>query len=261
MSLLFDVIHKVGGPLGRSLSASQMKSGKCLTHGVSFSAVTFEGQLPVCPHCAKEQIKAFDKAAIEKNQSRENIGEEELRRLGIPPLFFNASLDTYEVTTEADAKLKKMAEKISKQLLDRRSEAIPATHLLFGSTGVGKTHIGCALVRWAYMHHFSAHYGDIRTLYGLMTDIQRTEGYSASRRIFSGPDLLVVDEVGTQTHEKIAGFLQELLEVRYADAKITILVGNFQPETLEAMIGERCIDRVSAKSSSFICHVNGISRR
>ncbi|NHX33749.1 ATP-binding protein, partial [Escherichia coli] len=65
-------------------------------------------------------------------------------------------------------------------------------------------------------------------------------------RIYTNPDLLIIDEVGVQfgsEAEKLILF--EIINTRYERMKPTILISNQTREELGAFIGERVIDRMS----------------
>ena len=72
-------------------------------------------------------------------------------------------------------------------------------------------------------------------------------------KAFTTPDLLVIDEVGSQFGSKTEELLLfEVLNDRYEDMKPTILISNFSLVDIEKFLGERVIDRIHAGKSTVV---------
>ena len=77
-----------------------------------------------------------------------------------------------------------------------------------------------------------------------LVEKQRTEAEVI--RIYTDPELLIIDEVGVQfgsEAEKLILF--EIINTRYERMMPTILISNLPKDELSAFIGERVIDRMN----------------
>jgi DNA replication protein DnaC len=72
--------------------------------------------------------------------------------------------------------------------------------------------------------------------------------------LLTGPDLLVLDEVGVAIGdgEKRKAMLFDLLDSRYADQRPTVLIGNLTEDEMAAYLGERLWDRVMEQGSALV---------
>lgn len=129
--------------------------------------------------------------------------------------------------------------------------------ILYGDTGVGKTHLGIAAVRYQIEQGKSASYviafdylQEIRALpYGVSS--KTVEGKYAS------PSFLVIDEldkiVGSQTDY---AFLYSLINRRYSDEKETLVISNLPtPEEHINMLGAPVYSRLTAMQNPI--HIKG----
>lgn len=201
-----------------------------------------------CPHCADEkaQRKADEKAAqAAQRAERERLGLH--RKSAIPPRFQGSGFDRYEPPNESAETIKGLcrwyAENFQKQMDNG------ANLVMCGKPGTGKTHLACAIATSAIDDHGRS------ALYTSATRLSRAikstyggeSGQSEDQAIqsFVAPDLLIIDEVGSQRGTETELLLaQEIIDERYQEMRPTIVISNLDESDLVNYIGERALDRM-----------------
>ncbi|MFT6347101.1 MAG: DNA replication protein DnaC [Psychromonas sp.] len=119
--------------------------------------------------------------------------------------------------------------------------------LMIGSVGTGKTLLASCIVESLVDNHNCE-------IVKLMDMIRKLKGsWSKSSEFeesdiidhYSNLDLLVIDEIGVQRGtdtEKM--FIFDVIDNRYQQRRPTILISNLTRESVSAVIGERCMDRL-----------------
>lgn len=167
-------------------------------------------------------------------------------------------------------------------------ESLPATqdaHIkpfltLMGPVGTGKTYLAIAALKYLiFNRNFSAYFGDFQRILGLLREAYTKKVSEASilRPIFYS-DILVIDEFGkirTENEWQLEK-LDEIINVRYNQNKITILTTNYLPphiqyepqvtkvspyesfwnQSLVDRVGQRMYDRIF--ENSYFVDFNGI---
>jgi DNA replication protein DnaC len=205
-----------------------------------------------CPDCNKalrEQEEA--EARTRDEQARQARIEGRLRASGIPMAFRGRTFDTYEVHNEKQGHALAIAQAYADDFW--HSHLREGGSLVFGgSPGTGKSHLALAIAQQV-MRRGTAAYMDAASL---VRKVRATWGRDAQvgeetvlQQLGSELDLLVIDEVGSQTGtENEQMILFEVLNRRYADLRPTILLTNLSGEAFKDMLGERTIDRLRERA-------------
>lgn len=191
----------------------------------------------------------------------------------LPTRFQGATFDSYETTTSRQERVREMCRAYAMTFTDCRYQG--RNLVLCGNVGTGKTHLACAIGRGVEEHLEVVHQNDndgrpmphnpefdsvtYSTVQDMLRYIKTSYGrdctYSERQAIkrFTGPDLLVLDEVGVQTgsdHEKM--LLTGILDDRWANGNATVVVSNMTKSEVMAYLGARASDRLFDGESTLI---------
>ncbi|MBQ3133280.1 MAG: ATP-binding protein [Clostridia bacterium] len=117
--------------------------------------------------------------------------------------------------------------------------------LLFGPTGVGKTHVSLALASMAAQKGYSVMYGPTQQLLGQMEreHFGRDEGNTGE--LLADADLLVLDDLGTElTGSFYQVSLYNLINTRLLTKRPTIISTNLSPAELQSRYGVQIASRI-----------------
>lgn len=202
-----------------------------------------------------EEIAAHDaeiKRQEEEQEKRERI--ERYKKSGVPERYFQESLDTYQVKNEMQ---KTAAQAIGEFLREIKCGAF-RTLVLIGTTGTGKTHLACGVVR--------EYGGKFANAPDIVEEIRRAKSFRADQTekqiidYYSHVKFLVVDEIGrgiSATDEKY--MLYQIINARYNTRKPTVLISNYNKADFLKYIGVAAADRLV--ESGDIVEMNGESYR
>lgn len=202
-------------------------------------------EIKTCLLCQAEgEAAEVTRLAVER-QIRRNANQADIdKRLVnamIAPRFADKTLDNYDASTVGQRK----AISAARWLVDNLDSGTPGL-ILLGNNGTGKNHIASAIVREAVAkHNKTALITEVRKLDRSIKEAWRKDGLeSEALKLFSLPDLLVIDEVGLQRgSETELLHLAEVINDRYGAMKPTVLIANLQWAEFKPMIGERAADR------------------
>lgn len=179
---------------------------------------------------------------------------ERMGLIGIPKRFHAKTIESYVPTCDASRKAHKWVADYAKDLHGHLSQADPApdahagrSALFLGAPGTGKTHLAIGVIK-AMTSVGTARYLTVQAAIRSIKDTwSKDSDLSESKAIaqLTGPDLLVLDEVGVQFGSEFeANALFDILNARYLDEKPTILLSNLAFEEVKAFLGERVLDRM-----------------
>ena len=135
------------------------------------------------------------------------------------------------------------------------------TFLLCGTTGVGKTFItecvADAMIKKGHLVSFISAFGLNNSFlkYHTTFDDNKNDYYD----MFTEPDLLVIDDLGTEPILKnvTLNYLCALLNDRYTQKKATIITTNLDLEQILNRYGDRIFSRIINKADSQLFKIDG----
>ncbi len=195
-----------------------------------------------CPECLAAEAEAQTRAR--------------LARQGVPATLCGCTLENWRPRTPAD---KKHLESV------RSFAGLGRGFLLLVKPddnnddlrcGVGKTHLAVGVMRQFKNSRFLTQSGLLRALRQTYRDQTAPDVISQCQ----DTGLLVLDEIGVSSGGKDeAPALYEILSVRHADCKPTILTSNLSWTELGPVMDERILDRLA--TSAYIVTLDGTSYR
>ena len=207
-----------------------------------------------------EDLAAFGRqeaarSAAERRASVQSKLERTFGRAGIPARFAGRDFASYHVETRDQQRALAICQAYAERFAGVRARG--ACLVLVGGPGTGKTHLACAILQAVIGAGHSGLFVTISEALRTIRDsysprAQRSE--SESFALFTGPDLLVLDEVGVAIGDdaKRRSLLFDVLNTRYAERRPTVLIGNLTGDELRAYLGERIMDRVLECGSALV---------
>ncbi|MFH8136160.1 DNA replication protein DnaC [Pantoea osteomyelitidis] len=172
-------------------------------------------------------------------------------RSGIRELHMNCSFDNYRVENEGQRKALAAARKYAEDF-----EGSIASFVFSGRPGTGKNHLAAAIGNDLILRGKSVL---IVTVADLMSNMKGT--FSGTSDIteerllhdLSSVDLLVIDEIGMQSesrYEKV--IINQIVDRRSSSKRPTGMLSNLDPTGMNALLGERVMDRMRLGNSMWI---------
>ncbi len=231
-------------------------STTCRIHGASMRAI---GAKSYCPACAAA-VTAPLLSAYEENRAHLAQSELEARILvsGIPDIFAGASFDTFEADSPRAAQVVQALKNYSAHFAVQRARR--SGFVLTGPTGVGKTHLACAMLNEVMAQGFSGRYVSLPRL---TFEVRRTYKSQDSQDTVSNLiadlvscDLLVLDEIDLHgSSDSDYQMLYEIINSRYeAGGKPTVALSNLSASDLTADLHERVMSRILCGTSPIACN-------
>jgi len=212
------------------------------------------------PLPSAEDLAAFGRheavrSAAERRASAQSELERALGRAGIPARFAGRDFACYRAETRDQQRALAISQAYAERFAGVRARG--ACLVLVGGPGTGKTHLACAILQAVIG---AGHSGLFVTISEALRTIRDTYSPRAKRSeseafaLFTGPDLLVLDEVGVAIgdDEKRRSLLFDVFNTRYAERRPTVLIGNLTGDELRAYLGERIMDRVLECGSALV---------
>lgn len=199
-----------------------------------------------CPGCKADQDveakRLLDDANAKAKADRlENI----LKQVSIPARFKDATLDSFEVKTDAQ---RAIVDSCRRYVDGFDGNLKRGSSLIFsGAMGTGKTHLAISILKAIMPRHVGAY----MTLTDMFKAIRETWSKGSAKREsevieeLAGLPLLVLDEIGVQygsDAEQILLF--DVMDRRYRDCKPTIMVTNQNQAGFKQIVGDRIYDRL-----------------
>lgn len=172
-------------------------------------------------------------------------------RSGIRELHMNCSFDNYRIENEGQRKALAAARKYAEDF-----EGSIASFVFSGRPGTGKNHLAAAIGNDLILRGKSVL---IVTVADLMSNMKGT--FSGTSDIteerllhdLSSVDLLVIDEIGMQSesrYEKV--IINQIVDRRSSSKRPTGMLSNLDPAGMNALLGERVMDRMRLGNSMWI---------
>ncbi|HIH5821206.1 TPA: ATP-binding protein [Proteus mirabilis] len=228
----------------------------CSKHGAyqartrsSKTAISIPSRPTPCPHCLMEELEALK---IEQRdydmRFKKKLTEKLLDELHVPERFKSCTLDNYEAVNKDAQYNLNVCKAYVKKWEDRLKNG--GGLVMCGKPGTGKNHLALAIAKSVVEDYQNS--ALFTTALRIARKFKSTWSKNSTEtefeviRIYTKPDLLIIDEVGVQfgtEAEKLILF--EIINTRYEKMKPTILISNQTREELGAFIGERVIDRMN----------------
>jgi len=191
---------------------------------------------------------------LAKQEREEMLKEKERKRNeailghdGIPKRFKRRNFDNFESRTsmlrDAADSTRNFVEAV---VTMREHEGSPGTLMLLGAPGLGKTHLGVAMVRAAQESGLRAFYS---SPHKYLRDLRRSFDLHNTREVdalYGDAELLVLDEVTriTSSEDFYLQSMFTLIDYRYENDLPTVLIGNHHQAEIKRVFGEALWRRV-----------------
>lgn len=177
----------------------------------------------------------------EELQRKKDIENEKIRTIysefirDVPPRFKDATFSSFKCSSDKQRK--------TVEYLKTGGSAV-----IYGSNGVGKTHLAYATCEYQARQGKVAGYV---LAFDFFNKIRKSFSDGTTEDVmnrYSNYQLLVIDEIdktqGTQTEFM---YLYSLINERYNYMRSTILITNAKPDEFAAIIGQSALDRVASE--------------
>ena len=159
------------------------------------------------------------------------------------------SFDTFDLSYYKGSDRKEMEETFSRAVKyaeDFGKE--PQNLLLFGETGLGKTHISLAIANEVIKKGFSVFYDStINILKNMEKEYYSYEFHDEYTSMIMDSDLLILDDLGTEyTKPVYTTLLYNIINSRINSSKSTIISTNFGYKFIAKYYDERIVSRLQA---------------
>lgn len=229
----------------------------CDKHG-PYTAKHFYGRTWAgCPTCQRVAGEAWEAREAEKKQlEADRVAAHRLQRnlrlSGIKTRFQPATFENFLSTLPAQREILTACRKYAETFDPSAGGGL----WLIGPVGVGKTHLGCAIVNYVVRQHLMG--GCIHGVHEIVAMLRARWGVKGAAWGSDGIDteaellehlasvpLLVVDEVGgTRGSDDELKNLFTIIDARYFENLPTVLMSNLQPAVIKAAVGDRSYDRL-----------------
>lgn len=184
---------------------------------------------------------------------RRALAEAQLESSGLGVLcrtcrFDNFNLDYYNDTRENRA-LMETTERAAKKYASAFHGKNSGNLLLIGATGLGKTHLCCAIAREAAYAGYTVLYCSAQTMFNDFSAERFRSGYNTpsddkTQKYFEA-ELLILDDLGTEMGNQFSiSCLYEVLNTRLVTGMPVILNTNLQRDELRDRYGDRITSRL-----------------
>jgi DNA replication protein DnaC len=174
----------------------------------------------------------------------------------IPKRFQRCAVNGFEATTPQMVATRESVVKYLQNLDE--NIAAGRSVVMAGPPGTGKTHLACAMITAIIK---SGHTAIYTSVLDAARDVKSTYGNQPTRfaseleayQHYTAPDVLVIDEVGVQYQtDAEAIIVWEIINRRYNDMKVTILISNETWDEMTAKLGERIMDRMRDSNGLYL---------
>lgn len=156
---------------------------------------------------------------------------------GVPRRYWHSTFDTYIPRDEKDSKNLETIKNFAK--LEKNDKVL----ILLGSKGLGKTHLGSAIIRncggkFISIEELIFKYESAQDFHAKTNREELMESYSSTK-------MLVIDEIGrSMQQDKENALLNYILRRRYENMLPTVLISNLSKAELLKKLGEAVLDRL-----------------
>lgn len=168
----------------------------------------------------------------------------------MPSRHVNCKFQSFKVDHVAQQTAVKKCVDFAEQIVNGGSSSL----ILCGTTGTGKTHLSCAVIRAVLRNFKSARY---ITSFDLANELMSAWGrngddeHSVIAR-YADYDLLVIDEYGLHDRDKKTDQVHKVMYQRYDLERPTMLISNLSEEKLQDDLGSRLWSRLNQGGDSVV---------
>ncbi len=163
--------------------------------------------------------------------------QKNVERSGVPRRYWHSTFDTYIPRDDKDSRNLETVRNFSK--LESNDKVL----LLLGAKGLGKTHLGAAIIRNCGGKFISIE--ELIFKYESAQDFHSKTNREELMDSYSNTKMLVIDEIGrSMQQEKENALLNYILRRRYENMLPTVLISNLTKEDLLKKLGEAVFDRL-----------------
>lgn len=175
---------------------------------------------------------------------------------GISHLCEKMNFDTFSLSyyTGDDRKNMETVYKKVKDYADNFNGEGSGSVLLFGGTGLGKTHLAVAIAKRVVERGFYTVYVTSGTLFNDFRDERfRREGDAESKTAkYSECELLVIDDLGTELPGRdVVAFLYNLMNTRINSGRSTVISTNLSTRDMLERYDDRIVSRIYGEFLTF----------
>lgn len=210
----------------------------CTEHNV---AKVQAGPNQICPKCAIELVETQN-----KNRQQEIdrlVREKHFAGAMLPERHAESGFKNYTVGHVGQEKSLKEVIAYARNILNGAVNNL----VMVGTTGVGKTHLGCATARTLlnkgmYVRYITSEEMAQKIMRAWDKDTKDSSEQSVIYE-FIQYDLLILDEYGLHDRDKRLELVHKVLYARYDAMKPTMLISNFTLKQLKEDLGDRLWSR------------------
>lgn len=210
----------------------------CTEHNV---AKVQAGPNQICPKCAIELVETQN-----KNRQQEIdrlVREKHFAGAMLPERHAESGFKNYTVGHVGQENSLKEAIAYARNILNSAVNNL----VMVGTTGVGKTHLGCATARTLlnkgmYVRYITSEEMAQKIMRAWDKDTKDSSEQSVIYE-FTQYDLLILDEYGLHDRDKRLELVHKVLYARYDAMKPTMLISNFTLKQLKEDLGDRLWSR------------------
>lgn len=178
----------------------------------------------------KELAEQAEKEAAYQTQKR-------VESSGVPRRYWHSTFDTYIPRDDKDSKNLDTIKKFAK--LEKNDKVL----ILLGAKGLGKTHLGSAIIRNCGGKFISIE--ELIFKYESAQDFHAKTNREELMESYANTEMLVIDEIGrSMQQEKENALLNYILRRRYENMLPTVLISNLSKADLLKKLGEAVLDRL-----------------
>lgn len=185
-----------------------------------------------------EWIKQREKELAEQAEKEASYQmQKNVESSGVPRRYWHVDFDTYISRNEKDSKNLETIKKFTS--LDNNDKVL----ILLGAKGLGKTHLGSAIIRNCGGKFISIE--ELIFKYESAQDFHAKTNREELMDLYSNTKMLVIDEIGrSMQQEKENALLNYILRRRYENMLPTVLISNLSKSDLLKKLGEAVLDRL-----------------
>lgn len=178
----------------------------------------------------KELAKQAKKEAAYQTQKR-------IEASGVPRRYWHVDFDTYNPRDDKGSKNLETVKNFAN--LEKNDKVL----ILLGAKGLGKTHLGSAIIRNCGGKFISIE--ELIFQYESAQDFRSKTNREELMESYSSTKMLVIDEIGrAMQQEKENALLNYILRRRYENMLPTVLISNLPKVELLKKLGEAVLDRL-----------------